>query len=137
WVKKPVDELSTGVKLFPHPLSTVKAKNIELPATYRPYGLIEVGNSWEQSVLYYGGVHHSQRFLLFTKLPPQSLRFFMGFSYADACMRSPSTNMFLLAFISLSSCSCQWKHLQSIISTFFLQSCCPHSEHICLEVYSQ
>src|SRR5699024_6529943 len=42
---------------------------LELPATYRPYGLIEVGDSWEQSVLYYGGIHHSQRFLLFTKLP--------------------------------------------------------------------
>src|SRR5699024_4570699 len=75
--------------------------NFQLPATYRPYGLIEVGDSWEQSVLDYGGTHHSQRFLLFTKLPPQSLRFLMDFSYTDACMRNPSANMFLLAFISL------------------------------------
>src|SRR5699024_9906775 len=54
--------------------------NFELPASSRAYGLIEVGDSWEQSVLDYGGTHHSQRFLLFTKLPPLSLRFLMDFS---------------------------------------------------------
>src|SRR5699024_12804152 len=64
--------------------------NFELPATYRPYSLIEVGDSWEQSVLDYSGIHHSQRILLFTKLHPQSLRFLMVFSSAYDCMRYPS-----------------------------------------------
>lgn len=53
---------------------------LELPATYRPYSLIEVGDSWEQSVLNYGGLRHSQRFLLLTELSPKSLRFLMDLS---------------------------------------------------------
>src|SRR5699024_12872814 len=94
----------------------------ELAATYRSYGLIEVGDSWEQSVLDYSGIRHSQRFLLFSKLPPQSLRFLMEFSYADACMRNPSANMFLLASIALSSCSWHSEHVPSLISNRSLPS---------------
>ena len=42
--------------------------------------MIEVGDSWEQSVLDYSGIQYGQRFLLWTKLFPQSLRFLMDLS---------------------------------------------------------